>query len=182
MKHLIVVTIISIAAALFAAPAHSVEVGVGVGGVSADLIKGGTGGSKSATEVYVKECVSMVCGKVSAYRVAEPMDDDAGIVPASGYTASLTGRVMKHGLIGYRYDDFGFRLQSAVVGLAAENVEAAFLIPLESNAGKGRVGFTANMRAPLTKSTAATFGFDWIGTEDPDIKVGKVMVGLSYRF
>lgn len=148
-------------------PVPAAELDIGAGGISSDKL-GGVGGSKSVLAISASACAGW-CYAGRAWRVIEQMDDDAGIVPESGWSAEVS--TAGPWFIGARYDG----LPNLMLGARFEDFEAALLVP----SSNGRFGFTSRLR-----TQGRQFGFlryEYTGTQDPDTKDSLVVVGVGFE-
>jgi hypothetical protein len=180
MKNLICILAILFSFTSFAHAEPTVQVEAKFGGISSDNL-GGIGGSKATAELSSNICFTYLCVGGSVWAVTEGMDDDIGIVPQNGFSLEVTSSGFWLYGVQHRSNDF-FSQTSGMLGVSHGPVRLAVLVPLSTDRGTGRTGFTGVLRTPLTKKLYAVVQYDYYGTQDPDMKVSQVGLGVGYTF
>ena len=149
-----------------------------IGSINTDRL-GGIGSSKSVAGIDLAIDRRDYIVGVRLWRIAEKLDDDAGISPVSGATVDIDWRwpgPWRTGLLLASADDnrFGY----ATAGVGSKHADAALLIPLNDS----RFGLRARLRAPLSGGWHAQAHYEYTGRQDPDIKIVNVGLGIGRSF
>ncbi len=149
-----------------------------IGSINTDRL-GGIGSSKSVAGLDLAIDRRDYIVGVRLWRIAERLDDDAGISPVSGATIDIDWRwpgPWRTGLMLASADDnrFGY----ATAGVGSKYADAALLIPLNDS----RFGLRARLRAPLSGGWHAQVHYEYTGRQDPDIKIVNIGLGIGRRF
>ena len=149
-----------------------------IGSINTDRL-GGIGSSKSVAGIDLAIDRRDYIVGVRLWRIAEKLDDDAGISPVSGATVDIDWRwpgQWRTGLLLASADDnrFGY----ATAGVGSKHADAALLIPLNDS----RFGLRARLRAPLSGGWHAQAHYEYTGRQDPDIKIVNIGLGIGRSF
>ncbi len=149
-----------------------------IGSINTDRL-GGIGSSKSTAGVDLNIDRRGYNFGARLWRIAERLDDDAGISPRSGGTAdinlNLPGPWRVGGMVATAD---GYRFSYATAGLGSVHTDAALLVPLND----ARFGLRVRLRAPLSGGWHAQVHYEYTGRQDPDIKIVNVGLGIGKTF
>ena len=157
------------------ATASDLSVNGFTGGTNTDKL-GGVGSSKSIGGVGVDVTGRKTHASVTLWHIAERLDDDAGISPRYGSTVEIGRRFMgpwRAGLL-YSHTDAN-RFAHVAVGLASRHASVDWLVPIDDS----RFGLRARLRAPLSGCWFAQAQYDYVGRQDPDIKISTIGLGIG---
>lgn len=145
------------------------------GGISADKL-GGVGSMKSSAGVGVDFTGRDVSASAAIWRITEKLDDDAGISPVHGGTIEASRRFMGSWRVGalYAWTDVD-RFVHATIGLANRNASIDWLVPINDS----RFGLRARLRAPISGCWFAQAQYEYLGRQDPDIKISSIGLGIG---
>lgn len=140
---------------------------------------GGIGSSKSTLGVGVDFETPSIDASARFWRLAEKLDDDAGISPETGGTIEAGRRLgpWRAGVAVVQAD--GQRFNYASIGIHARHARLDWWVPL---GGDSRFGLRAELRAPLAGGWTARIHYEYFGRQDPDIKISHVGMGIGRTF
>lgn len=152
------------------------KISIRFGGVSTDIL-GGNGGSKAALQIGLSGCRKYLCYDATLWQITEPLDDDKGIVPENGYSLTITSpSKWRTGVHYTKIEDW--RETYIAAGIGSRQGKLLLLIP----SGNARFGMTTEINAPINSKWSLTARYDYLGRQDPDIKLSIVGFGLRRKF
>ncbi len=147
------------------------------GGISSDIL-GGNGGSKAMLETSLSTCKKFGCLDLTLWQITEPLDDDIGIVPESGYSLTATKKLGIWRLGAHRSVMDNWKENYIAAGIGGKHGAVLLLIP----SGNARYGTIVEINTPITKDWFISSRYSYTGRQDPDIKVSRIGFGIGRQF
>lgn len=165
-------------ASIAAASADRIAITPSIGSINTDRL-GGIGSSKSVVGLDLAIDQRDYAIGARLWHIAERLDDDIGISPRSGATIDIDWNLpgpWRTGLMLASADSNRFGYVS--VGIGSTDAGVALLVPVTD----ARFGLRARLRAPLSAGWHAQAHYEYIGRQDPDIKIVNVGLGVGRSF
>lgn len=141
---------------------------------------GGTGSSKSTAGVAFDFNARDIAASVRVWRIAEKLDDDAGISPVSGGSIEASRRFSGPWRAGASVVQTDIqRFTYITLGMAVRDAGIDWLVPVTI---ESRFGLRARLRAPLSGGWFAQIHYEYVGRQDPDIKISNIGIGAGRSF
>ena len=146
-----------------------------IGSINTDRL-GGIGSSKSVAGLDLAIDRHDYAISLWLWRLAEKLDDDVGVSPRSGGTIDINWKLPGPWRAGGMVATADrHRFAYATVGVGSTHADAALLIPVNDS----RFGLRVRLRAPLSGRWYAQTHYEYIGRQDPDIKIVNVGLGIG---